>query len=102
MKKLQSCVTLVCCSLLLVLSAAAQVQNGQFTGPVLDPSGAAIVGAKVKVTNTATGLTVSLTTNQSGFYVAKEMPPGSYKITAEASALITRTETNLTFNATIS
>ena len=76
MKKLQSCLV-VCCSLLLVLSAAAQVQNGQFTGTVLDPSGAAIVGAKVKVTNLATGLTVALSTNQSGFYVAKEMPPGS-------------------------
>ena len=38
---------LVCFSLvILVLSAAAQVQNGQFAGTITDPSGAAITGAK--------------------------------------------------------
>jgi len=99
MKKFQSCLAVVCCSLLLVLSAAAQVQNGQFNGTVLDPSGAAIVGAKIKVTNLGTGLTVALSTNQSGLYVAKEMPPGSYKITAEAPGFKTKSDTNVTLNA---
>ena len=65
MKKLQFC--LVYFSLLvLVLGAAAQVQNGQFTGTVTDPSGAAIANAKVTVTNMGTNLSVTTTTDQTG------------------------------------
>ena len=83
MKKLQFC--LVFFSLLvLVLSTAAQVTNGQFAGTITDPSGAAIANAKVTATNPATNLSVTGTTNATGLYSLKELPPGSYKITAEA------------------
>ncbi len=98
MRKLCLCVV-SCCFLMFALFAVGQIQNGQFTGTVTDPSGAAIAGAKVTVTNLGTGLTVSLTTNSSGLYVAKEMPIGSYKITAEASGFKTKTDTNVTLNA---
>jgi hypothetical protein len=97
MTKLRLC--LVSCCVLLCTLMFAQVQNGQFEGVVTDPTGAAIAGAKVVVTNLGTGLTVSLTTNQSGLYVAKELPVGSYKITAEASGFKTKSDTNLTLNA---
>ena len=56
MKRLQFCLVLLC-TLTLALGAFAQVQNGQFTGEVTDPSGAAIPNAKVTVTNTGTNLT---------------------------------------------
>jgi hypothetical protein len=60
MKKLQFC--LVFTSLLvLVLSAAAQIQNGQLAGEITDPSGAAITGAKVTIKNPATDLTTTVT-----------------------------------------
>src|SRR3989441_4475570 len=98
MKKLQFC--LVAISMLLVaLGAFAQVQNGQFSGTVTDPSGAAIPNAKVTVTNTGTNLSVSTTTNQSGLYVAKELPVGTYKITAEAKGFKTITNNNVVLNA---
>src|SRR5438477_11916613 len=98
MKKLQFC--LVAISILLVaLGAFAQVQNGQFSGTVTDPSGAAIPNAKVTVTNTGTNLSVSTTTNQSGLYVAKELPVGTYKITAEAKGFKTITNNNVVLNA---
>ncbi len=71
MKKSQCCLVLFS-FLLLVLTAAAQVQNGQFTGTVTDQTGAAVVGAKVTVTNVGTNLSVTTTTNQSGAYTAKE------------------------------
>src|SRR6202030_3938490 len=61
-----------------------QVQNGQFEGTVTDPTGAAIANAKVSVTNNATGLTVAATTNSSGSYTVKEVPPGIYKVAVEA------------------
>jgi len=98
MTKLWLCVV-SCCILLCTLTAVAQIQNGQFEGTVTDPTGAAIAGAKVTVTNLGTGLTVSLTTNQNGLYVAKELPVGTYKITAEAPGFKTRSNTNVTLNA---
>jgi hypothetical protein len=98
MKNLQFCLV-VFCTLLLTFSALAQVQNGQFTGIVTDPSGAAIPNAKLTVTNIATALSVSLTTNQSGLFSARELPPGNYKITAEAPGFKTLTNANLVLNA---
>ncbi len=77
----------------------AQVQNGQFTGVVTDPSGAGIPNARVTVTNMATNVAVTTRTNQSGLYTAKEMPVGVYKITAEATGFKTKEDTNLPLNA---
>jgi hypothetical protein len=98
MKKLQSCLVIFS-FLVLILSAGAQVQNGQFTGTVTDQTGAAITGAKVTVTNVGTNLSVTTTTNQSGGYTVKELPVGTYKITAEAPGFKTRSDTSLALNA---
>src|SRR5947208_3462414 len=98
MKKLQFC--LVFFSLLImVLSAAAQVTNGQFTGTITDPSGAAIANAKVTAVNPSTNLSVAGTTNATGLYTLKELPPGSYKITAEAPGFRTSSNADVTLNA---
>ena len=98
MKKLQFC--LVFFSLLvLVLSAAAQVQNGQFTGTITDPSGASIANAKVTAVNLATNLSVGVTSNATGLYSLKELPPGSYKITAEAPGFRTSSNAGVALNA---
>ena len=94
MKRLQFCLMLL--SLLaLSLGAFAQIQNGQFTGTVTDPSGAAIANAKVTVTNVGTNLSVTTTTNPTGSYVAKELPVGTYRITAEAQGFKTSTNNDL-------
>jgi outer membrane receptor protein involved in Fe transport len=77
----------------------AQIQNGQFAGTVTDPTGAAISGAKVIVTNTATDLSLTATTNSSGNYTVKEVPPGIYKITIEAAGFKTVTNSGVTANA---
>lgn len=98
MRRLQFC--LVVFSLLaLTFSAFAQVENGQFTGTVTDPTGAAIANAKVTVTNQGTNLSVSTTTNSSGNYIAKELPIGSYKLTAESPGFKTISNTNVVLNA---
>lgn len=98
MRRLQFCLA-VFALLALTMSAFAQVQNGQFTGDVTDPSGAAIPNAKVTVTNVGTNLTVNVTTNAAGLYTAKELPVGTYKITVEAQGFKTSQNTNLTVNA---
>src|SRR5437868_14561290 len=98
MKKLQFC--LVSLSLLaLTLGAFAQIQNGQFTGTVTDPSGAAISGAKVTVTNVGTNLSVTTTTDQTGLYKFNELPAGTYRITSEAQGFKTVTNNDLVLNA---
>jgi Carboxypeptidase regulatory-like domain/TonB dependent receptor len=98
MRKLQFCLA-VFAVLALSFSAFAQVQNGQFTGTVTDPTGAAIANAKVTVTNTATDLNVSATTNSSGNYAVKELPIGTYKLTVEAPGFKTVANTGVQINA---
>src|SRR5437899_6594357 len=98
MKKLQFCLVAIS-MLLLALIAVAQVQNGQFTGVVTDPSGAAIANAKVTVTNIGTNSTTVATTNQSGIYLARELPVGTYTIAVEARGFRKTVNTGVPANA---
>ena len=98
MTKLRCCFV-VFCMLLLTLGAVAQIQNGQFTGTVTDPSGAAVPNAKVTIANQATNLSVTATTNQTGVYNARELPVGVYKITVEASGFKTSSNAGVTLDA---
>src|SRR5438874_10982578 len=98
MKKLQFCLVAISI-LLVVLGAFAQIQNGQFTGTVTDPSGAAITNAKVTVTNIGTNLSVTTTTEQSGLYKFNELPAGTYRITTEAQGFKSITNRDLVLAA---
>ena len=66
-------------SLLLVLglvllgTAAYSQETASIVGTVTDPTGAAVPGAKVTITNTETGLVRSTTTNATGSYAAHEL-----------------------------
>src|SRR5581483_8815803 len=51
------------------------------------------------VTNLGTNLTVNTVSNQTGVYNARELPPGSYKISVEAPGFKTAANTNVTLNA---
>ncbi len=73
-------VALLCC---VALSAAAQVESGQVVGAVRDSTGAALPGTKVVVTNIGTNISRVLVTNKTGEYVATELPPGTYTVSAE-------------------
>lgn len=98
MKRLQFCLA-VFAVLALTFSAFAQVQNGQFTGTVTDPTGAAIANARITVTNPATQFSTSTSTNSSGNYTVKELPVGNYKITIEAPGFKTESTMGATINA---
>jgi len=98
MRRLQFCLA-VFALLAFTCGAFAQVQNGQLTGTVTDPTGAAIANAKVTVTNQATNLSVSTTTNASGNYTVRELPIGQYKLTVEASGFKTVSNTDVPINA---
>ncbi len=98
MRRLQFCLV-VFVLLTLTAGAFAQIQNGQFEGTVTDPTGAAIANAKVTVSNAATNLNISTTTNSSGNYTVRELPVGSYKLTVEAPGFKTVSNTNVPANA---
>ncbi len=68
----------------LSLIAFGQGGTGSINGRVTDPTGAAVVGAKVKVINTATNATKETVSNDEGLYQAVLLQPGSYSIQVEA------------------
>src|SRR5438876_11478709 len=56
---------------------SAQIITGEITGTVTDPSGAAVPGATVTATCTATNASRTATTGNSGSYVLSNLPPRS-------------------------
>ncbi|WP_345945369.1 TonB-dependent receptor [Granulicella sp. dw_53] len=66
-------------------AAFAQFDTGSFVGTVHDSSGAAVKGANVTVTNTATGIVSTTTTNENGNYEVPSLRVGSYKISATST-----------------
>lgn len=71
---------------ILLSASVARADNvyGSIRGTVKDPSGAAIVGAKVVATNTATGISKDVTTATDGGYEFLQLPvPAPYTVTVE-------------------
>ena len=62
-----------------------QESRGSITGIVMDAQHAVIPGAAVVVTNTATNASNRTTTNQTGYFEANFLDPGTYSVSIEAS-----------------
>src|SRR5215472_1925324 len=62
----------------------AQVAGGTISGAITDPSEKLIPQAQVSITNVATGITATVTTNGDGFFTAPNLLPGEYEITVSA------------------
>ncbi|MEZ5362110.1 MAG: carboxypeptidase-like regulatory domain-containing protein [Bryobacterales bacterium] len=71
------------------LSAAFAQSQGTIQGVVTDDSGGVIPGAKVVVTNDATGVENTRSTNEVGFYTVPGLNPGPYTVTASADGFST-------------
>jgi len=72
------------CLLLGAAGYAQGIATGSISGTVLDPTGAVVPNAKVAAENTATGQTITVETNDSGYFSLRNVPPGSYKVTVES------------------
>ena len=72
--------------LLGVVASASQTYGQEFratlTGRVLDSFGKPVANATVRITNTATGETRSLTSDTQGNYLAPLLNPGAYSVRA--------------------
>ena len=79
----------VVCSILALFcfsgTLSAQQVFGSIVGTVTDPTGAAVSGAKITVTDTQKGTQFTTTTNDSGNYTQGQLIPGQYQVTIEAS-----------------
>ena len=61
-------------------SLLAQTSKGFFVGDVIDPTGAVIVGANVKLTNSSTGVTRETVSASDGSFRIDAVDPGTYKV----------------------
>jgi Carboxypeptidase regulatory-like domain/TonB-dependent Receptor Plug Domain/TonB dependent receptor len=64
--------------------AQAQFDVGSLVGTIRDQSGAAVAGASISATNTATNIETSATSNGSGDYEIPSLHVGTYTISAKA------------------
>src|SRR5215470_12026778 len=79
--------TLALLSILFVSSVAlGQVLYGSIVGTVTDPNSAAVSGARVELTNVATGAVSSTTTEESGAYKINDLQVGTYKVTISGAS----------------
>jgi hypothetical protein len=80
---------LVALGLLITLSlpcrVAAQIDRGEITGTVEDPSGAVVPNVRILLTNDATGVTAATQSTNTGTYVFGNLLPATYTIQAESA-----------------
>ena len=81
--------------LMVAMPFRASAQNATIVGTVTDPSGSVIANVKVSLTHVETGHVTALTTNDSGQYVAVDLPIGHYNIKAEATGFKVAEQKNL-------
>src|SRR5258708_30941178 len=87
--------------LLVASSARSQGNQGTLEGSVSDPSGAAVAGAQLTVTNDATGLKFLTTTDSDGLFTFPVLPVGSYTLEVGHAGFskLTRKDVKLTVGA---
>jgi hypothetical protein len=81
------------------LPAAAQVTRGSFSGLVLDPTGAAVPGATVTITETETNVSSKTLSEPDGLFLLAGVLPGPYTLRVEAPGFEALLKTNLNLSA---
>jgi hypothetical protein len=81
--------------LVFVVGAVAQTGNGSVRGTVLDPKGASVAEAAIKITNAELGITLSTKSDKDGAYQFVEVRPGTYVMTVSAAGFANYRQTGL-------
>ena len=90
---------LFCCAsaVLLILSICfsiptdAQVTGATLSGTITDSSDKFVPKAQISITNVATGITTTVTTNSDGFFIAANLLAGEYEVTVSTTGFATET-----------
>lgn len=80
MRLVKAVVVVLVCS----FAVLAQSNQGGISGSVFDPNGAVVPGATVVVTALGTQRTTTVTTSESGTYIARSLEPVAYSVRVEA------------------
>lgn len=93
-------VTLCVIGCLTGATAMAQTSGlGAITGTITDPAGAVVVGAQLRVTNVATGVTQSSVTNGTGYFEFDSLIAGTYRISVSEAGFETLVREGMTLEA---
>lgn len=92
-------ILLLVCSFCLTASFAFAQFGAGIQGTIQDKSGAVVPGATVTVTNMATGVVHTDTSNASGFYKISALEPGDYSVVVEAPGFKKSTTDHVTVQA---
>src|SRR5260370_600656 len=90
---------LITVALLIFQQATKAAVSGRIAGTITDPSGAAIPGALITVTNTAQGIKAKAAAGTRGDYSFPSLPVGSYDILFEAKGFRSEKRTGLAIDA---
>lgn len=80
-------------------TAFAQSIFAHLSGTVSDSSGAVVPGAKITVTNAATGIAQQLTTNKEGYFSIAQLSVGTYDVSVQAKGFEKWVGTGIVLNA---
>src|SRR5262249_44804288 len=72
-----------------------QTPTGTMLGKVLDPSGAAVTGASVRIVNEGTALTREIRATEHGEYIVSSLPIGVYTLSVTAPGFATFSQSGI-------
>jgi hypothetical protein len=84
--RIAAAASIACVFLFFCRSASGSADSGRLTGKVVDPAGAAIAGAHLKVANLAGRVVRATSTDSQGEFAFGELDSGQYTVTAEISS----------------
>jgi len=93
--RLAFCAVLLPILLGLTTVVTAQIGNASLGGTVTDQSGAAVPGAVLTLTNSATGFKATFTSDNSGDYSFRNLTPGTYDLTASKNGFQTHSQKSI-------
>jgi len=96
MKYFARAVLLTPISLLLTPLAPLQAQTATITGFITDPTGLAIPGASLTLTQLSTNIAQTAAANQTGLYVFPALNPGKYRLVCSAAGFNSQEASSLT------
>src|SRR5216684_2865516 len=90
---------LITISLITLQQASWAAVTGRIAGTITDPSGAAIPGALITVTNTAQGIKTKAIADTKGDYSFPSLPVGTYDVLFETKGFRSEKRTGLIIDA---
>jgi hypothetical protein len=88
--------TILCITCLCASQARAQVSGATLAGTVRDSSGAILPNAQIAITDVATGVSRTVSSDGAGLYTAPNLLPGTYEIRVTATGFTTAVQKGVT------